>query len=112
MLLGVSLTCFVIRVMLGLLGNKQTFHTWNYGASEAITPRNWGIRDIGESACVFSSVSKGQRLPHPGDEHELLGYREEEGFSGGGLELMAELTDNQKNTGEHSWTLAGPRGVH
>lgn len=38
--------------------------------------------------------------------------KEEEGFSGDGLELMAELTHNQKNTGEHFWTLAGPRGVH
>lgn len=41
----------------------------------------------------------------------LLGSREEERFSGDGLELMAELTDNQKNTGEHSWSLAGSKGV-
>ena len=61
---------------------------------------------------MLCSVSKGQQLPHPSGEHVLLGSREEEGFSGDGLELMAELIDNQKNTGEHSWTLAGPRGVH
>lgn len=35
-------------------------------------------------------------MPIPGEEHVLLGSREEETFSGDGLELMAELTDNQK----------------
>lgn len=61
---------------------------------------------------MFCSVSKGQQLPHTGGKHVLLGSREEEGFSGDGLELMAELTDSQENTGEHSWSPVGPRGVH
>lgn len=93
---SVHLTCFVVRVILKQLGNKKTFHTQNCGASKAITPINWGIRNTGASTCVFCSVSKGQQLPHPGGEHVLLWPREEEGFSRDGLGLTAEFTDKSE----------------